>query len=428
MRSLTLGQRNLAASLLSGGFLQVALMVSGILVARTLGPENRGHLAMLALIPSILTQFGSLGLPAAVTYSIASHKAPARHIIQLVKGPMYAQVLVLTIIHAVVLIPLLQFRTEDVSRAGIISLVAVWASLSSTYGLSFLQGEQRFRLFNILRLMPSLLYSAGIAAVFFGGGGGLQLVTFVWIAASALAAITTMRVAIRVAGKVGHSQDAASLALRQEPPVKRSKMLTFGIRGLLGSVSPIETFRIDQLIVGLWLPPSALGLYVVGLAFTNLPRFVAQGVGMVAYPSVSSKQDADQAAQAMWRYFWFAVLVTLALVLPLILSVGVLIPFFFGIEFSDAASVTRILLLASFFVGIRRVLTDGLRGRGFPGAGTLAEAVSWATLIPCLIVLTARAGLQGVATALTLSSASSFAFLLALAVFRFKREPAKVLT
>ncbi len=68
-------------------------------------------------------------------------------------------------------------------------------------------------------------------------------------------------------------------------------MLSFGVRGMLGASSPIEYYRLDQAVVGLFLAPVALGIYTVALAFTNLPRFVSTSVGMVAYPHVAAEQD-----------------------------------------------------------------------------------------------------------------------------------------
>jgi O-antigen/teichoic acid export membrane protein len=54
----------------------------------------------------------------------------------------------------------------------------------------------------------------------------------------------------------------------------------------------------------------------------------------------------------------FSVVLTGAVVLVLEILAGWLVPFFFGSEFEDAVLITRILLLGTFFWGVRRVLTD----------------------------------------------------------------------
>ena len=62
-------------SLASGLLGQLMLLVSGILVARTLGPTDRGYLALLVLLPAVLQHIGTLGLPLATTYFIARDEA-----------------------------------------------------------------------------------------------------------------------------------------------------------------------------------------------------------------------------------------------------------------------------------------------------------------------------------------------------------------
>ena len=192
-------------------------------------------------------------------------------------------------------------------------------------------------------------------------------------------------------------------------------MTQFGLRGLLGSVSPIETFRADQAIVGLSLNPVALGLYVVAQAFTNLPRAAASSIGYVAYPRVASSAVRHEAQREMWKYFFVGVAVSGALVGVLVLMSDALIRLFFGSEFTSAVPVAQILLLGTFFSSVRRVLTDGLRGLGHPGLGTVAEVSCWIVLVPAVVVLLPR-GATGVALALTLAWAASLGVAIVFAV------------
>jgi len=53
------------------------------------------------------------------------------------------------------------------------------------------------------------------------------------------------------------------------------------------------------------------------------------------------------------------------------------------------------------------VLSDAARGYDRALAGSIAEAASWAVLIPAMIVLTPLLGLHGVAWALVLASLTS---------------------
>jgi O-antigen/teichoic acid export membrane protein len=188
-------------------------------------------------------------------------------------------------------------------------------------------------------------------------------------------------------------------------------MLKFGGKALFGSVSPIETLQLDQLFVGLVLSPAALGLYVVANAFTNLPRFVALGMGMVVYPRVAAIRDMELARRRVWKFAWITMAACSAVILVLELSVGALVDVFFGAEFTPAVTVARILLLGSVFLCARRVLSDATRGAGFPALGTIAEVAAWVWLVPALIVfvvVSVGEGPEGAALAVASSYVFSF--------------------
>ena len=188
-------------------------------------------------------------------------------------------------------------------------------------------------------------------------------------------------------------------------------MLRFGVKGMLGVANPVETFNLDQAIVGLVLSPAILGLYVVGVAFTNLPGFVAKSVGLVAYPQVASQLTAADARRAVWRYFWFNLALGSVVIVILELRSSWLVTLFFGSGFRGAIPITRILLVSSFFRAGRRVLSDALRGADFPGLGSLAEIASWVVLLPLLPLFVTLGGAQGVAFALVIASSVSLLWL-----------------
>jgi O-antigen/teichoic acid export membrane protein len=184
----------------------------------------------------------------------------------------------------------------------------------------------------------------------------------------------------------------------------------FGFKSAAGWISPTESFRVDQFAVGLFAGPAALGLYVIGLAFTNLPRFVAQNIALFAYPRLAR----GASAASLWLYFAQALLITGAMVVCLQIVVGPAVPFFFGSQFEGAIPFARVLLISSFFLSLRRVLSDCARGLGQPALGSKAEVLSWAVLVPALPGLGSAFGAMGVAWAMALSSGAGFFALLGL--------------
>ena len=174
MRRATLG--SLAAAL-SG---QAVLVVSGVIVARMLGPENRGYLALLVLVPLVLSQLGGLGVPLAITYYTARDRSAAAGIWAALRPVLLLQCGLLAGIHCLVLWLLLHNEPQYVLDAALLTVMLVPAALAQEYGLAFLQGRGRFFAFNVLRTVPAAVYAVGVTALFVTDTDRLWDVTLAW--------------------------------------------------------------------------------------------------------------------------------------------------------------------------------------------------------------------------------------------------------
>lgn len=392
-----------AGSLASGVIGQCMLLVSGVVVARTLGPTDRGYLALLVLLPAVLQHVGTLGLPLATTYFIARNESDEAAVRRNLLAPVVAQAVVLVLLQGALLYLLLDDQPDRVRDAAIVSLALLPGAIADLYGKALLQGQGRYRAFNILRNATIAFYLLALGVVWIAGEAEIVGITVAWVCANLLSGAVTMVVALR--GRPAAAPGGTG------PPLRR--MLRFGLVGLLGSLSPVATFRLDQMVVGLFLSAEALGLYVAGLAFTNLPIVISRGVAMIALPEVARATPGQRRA-ATRRFVWLATALSGAIVAVLILAAGELVPLLFGSDFEEAVTLTRILLIGAVFTGARRVLTDSVSGSGRPGLGSAVELVSWIVLVPLVLILTPIWEAEGVAAALTISSAISLGVLVLL--------------
>jgi O-antigen/teichoic acid export membrane protein len=390
---------SLVGSVASGLGSQSALVISGVLAARMLGVENRGYLALLMLVPFIVAQLAGLGLPIGLTYFVAGARSTARAVMRSLAPVILAQAAIVPAVHLAALVLLLEDAPGAVWTAALATLPLGPASLAHQYALGLLQGQQRFRALNLVRLLPASLYAAGVAALYLAGEDRLLPVALAWTGA--------------IVGAAACSTAVAAATLRRGAgggsPPSRASLVRFGLKGLLGSSAPSETFRLDQAVVALFLSPAALGLYVVGLAFTNLPRFLSQSIGMIAYPRVAADADVPEARRAAWRFVALTAAVCLPVIVALELTLPALMRFFFGAEFTDAVPLARLLLVAAFFWSLRRTLSDGARGVGLPTLGSVGELVAWVVLPIGLAVLVPLGGVLGVSLAMVIAAFASFA-------------------
>jgi O-antigen/teichoic acid export membrane protein len=345
------------------------------------------------LLPLILVQLGGMGVPAAVTYVVAragSVRALPRRVVALA----VAQALAILFANAAIFAVLVADDEPTVRAAAVVTLPAAPAWLLSQYGLAVLQGEGRFPAFNLLRNLPALLYALVTVVLVALDADSLVAFALLWSLTWPASALATGMVVRRIPGRPAAREGLGGI-------------VNFGLRALPGVASPFETFRLDQAVVGLLLSPYDLGLYVVAVAFTVLPRLLALSVGAVAYPRVAATRDATEARRLARE----AVLVTgylcLAVFVPLFATAPYLIELLFGEEYVGAATVMRILLVGAVLIAVRKIVGDVARGLGKPGAGSLGELASWVAAVPLVALLLPLYGLEGVALALTAAAGLS---------------------
>lgn len=392
------------------------LLISGILAARLLGVANRGHLALFILLVLIFVQLGGLGLPIATTYWIARDRQMVGVIGRAVVGPAVIQSLSLVALQAVALWFVFGDSEASVRVAAALTLVAGPSVLVHQYVLAALLGQQRFKTFAIIRFLPSAIYSGSLICAFFVHGRDLSLVlvTGAWVGSFVVGGGAGFYVMCK-SGR--YLTDGAT------SEVHVRAMISFGLKALLGSISPLEAFNLDQAAVGLFISPMALGFYVVGVSLTNLPQFLAQSIGHVAYPHVAAQEDPQRSHRSIWRFVGAALAVCGGITVLLGLGAPWLVNALFGQAYSPATTLTRILLISTLFMSLRRVLSEGARGAGHPTLGTFAELVSLACLAPSLAVLISH-GAQGAAWAMVLASGAGLLFLMVAVVASSRRASA----
>jgi O-antigen/teichoic acid export membrane protein len=398
----------------AGIFAQLGLVVSGIIAARVLGPSDRGYLAGFQSIAVAGSFIIALGVPVAIAYYVAHDTSLARRTLHRLRGVVLLQIGVALVVPAALFITVLADEPAHARLAAWITLPLTAALLIAMYATSFLQGMQRFLAFNLLKTMPIPAYGAVLVLLTVVGFGGLGEFAAAFTVISCITAVVAVVVVRRW------------LPAEGEGDISRRKLLDYGIKGQIGAVSPIESFQLDFLIVGALAGPYWLGLYAGAMAFTNLPRFVAMAVGVVAFPRVASAAGTDHAIRAALNAVAIAGGFAVVVVTFLELIVGWLIPFLFGADFEPSVPLARVLLIAALLLSFRRIIGDVMRGGGAPLPSTSAEIIAWIVYGSLVVPMTHSHGTIGAAWAMTIAAAVSTAWLTFAAVrmLRMLRRPA----
>ena len=368
------------SSLVATALIQLLNVVTGIILARTLGPSGRGELAAVVLWPTMLWTVGNLGVVDSVTFHSARRTAPQRSIVSTSLAIALVQSGVLVAI-GLVLVPLVLAKQEaSVVRDCLIFLASIPTSLVTLYLASVLNGTHRFVPFNVVRATVFLGNAAGLVALAIASE---LTVTSAMIAYLASQVLTVLIAVIFVLPSSGPPSRPQRLLARE--------MLAYGWRSQLSTISNLLNERVDQLVISIVLAPASLGLYVVAWTMTSLSSMIGYSVTFAALPRVAQAKSAEERRARAHRYVFLTFISTAAVTVPVLLLAPEILRIVFGGDFVQATGVTRVLLVASIPLGTARVLEAVLKGINRPlhaglaeGAGLIVTAVGLAALLPTL--------------------------------------------
>lgn len=357
--------RVLAASVVA----QLALVVSGPLVVRMLGVEDRGRLALVFAVVLLVSQVGVAGIPAAVTWFVASRRLDAAAFLARLQRQLTRQVVGCSVL-AAALVLLLDVAGRPLPRPWVLAVVAglgVGAVMTAMLGLAALQGQQRFETLARLQPLPAVSYALATAVLLVAGGGSVPLLLAINLAGWAVVAVVSLRLVARTPGD--GTDWPASGAVRS---YARSALVT--------TAAPIDTLGIEQLLVGLIGGHYLLGLFSIGWAFETGPVVVLVALASFVGPRVSVLAAAERPAFVRrWLLVAVGIGVTACLVIQLALAPVLVLAF--GTEAEPAVPLARVLVVAGVLLGLRRVTAACLVGLGEARAATWCELVGFVSMV-----------------------------------------------
>lgn len=405
--------KNGMLSVASGIAGQAFLILSGVLAARYLGPEGRGHLAIIMLAVILLCSISTLGLPLAFARQLAAGVLPVREGI-MTAWKLYAMqtLCCMALYVSVVAILFPSFFPNLNLRPVSWAVLAVIGWMAIQYGVGLLQGLHQHQVLSSLRVLQPALYALFLIALL-PFDKRLEEVAFVWSLSVILGGGAFLLVVIHKA--------RSYLPTRAVTKSDLADLFRFGRKSLLGNLSPFEILRLDQVLLAFFFQPHVLGIYVVAQAFTNLPRLIAYGLGLVLLPAAAAENNRP-GMQRTFRTFVIAS-ATGSLVVGgfLFILMPALVMLFFGEAFESAASVAQVLLAGAILGALRKTIADGLIGLGNSAAGSLGEMMMYPWFALLAIVLVPRYDVLGMATAVTVSQIPA----LGLVVFFMVRDSGK---
>lgn len=376
-------------------------VVTGILAARLLGPEGRGELAAIQLWGTTLGTVAMVGMPEALAYLCARDPEKAgRYTVGAVAIALVTSIPFVVL--ALLGMPaLLSAQSPSVVWAA--SWYLLFIPLSALLGIPYhpLRGLERFGHWNVLRLLPAVLWLILLCMAWLGNWRDPKLLAGCYLAGLTLLLIPVFTVVRQTIG------GPYRFSLQDQ-----HELFAYGIPAMLASVPQMLKMRVDQIAIAAVLPPTQLGLYVVAVAWSSAVQPLTGALGSVLLPRVARPKDRSQQE----KFFLQGVRVTVIVAFALALLIGALTPraieLLFGKAFGEAAFVAVVLLVAASIAGVNAVVEDGLRGLGDAKSIVSAEGLGALANAGVLALMIVSFGILGAAVAALAGSAVTLALLI----------------
>lgn len=358
-------------------------LVTGVVVARLLGPAGRGELAAIQTLPTLIAAVAMLGQTDALVYFSAKGGQGSRTLVLPAVTIAFTGALVLSGVFLAVAPIVL-----DAQSTSVVSLARIYILIAPLFALAWLpfhifRGLGHFRAWNLFRLLPVAGWLLIVLGCFVGGHGSVKVLSLSYLAMTGLIGILIWWRLLRV----------TSGSFRFDSTMAR-RMLLFGAPAVGGTLPQMLNLRMDQVFLAALLDAKQLGYYVVAVGWSGAVLPAVTALGLVLFPKVAAAAKCERlelVAEASRISLLLAIAggMTAAVLSPLA------IPFLFGREFAAAIPLAMSLCIGTVFLAWSFVLEEGLRGLGRTPSVMLSQVTALAVtavILAALIPLIGSAG------------------------------------
>jgi O-antigen/teichoic acid export membrane protein len=365
-----------------------ALSFGSILViARALGPEGRGDVALLTAIATLSAQLAVLGVDEANVNLAGTDpgRRPALATNSIVLALLFGGLAIAVLLPLFALFPGLGGETDEGLR--LLALAAIPGLILQTYLTFLIRGEFGFGITNLAWLASPAIAFLGNATLALTGDLSVTSAFTLWVVAHVLTTLMLVWYVARRAAGFGRPDRALARG-----------SLGFGLRSHIGRVMMSGNYRADQWFVGAIAGSRELGLYSIAVAWAEVLFYIPTVLVLVQRPFLV-RAERPEARRLAAKGFRTGVVLTTPLVLAGIILAPFLCGTIFGADFNGAVDDLRILLIGVFGLLALQQLGNALTAQGRPGLWATAAATAFVTTIVLDIALIPPFGGAGAAVA-----------------------------
>ncbi len=383
-------RRHLGLGALASLFTQVAPLIGvtivSVVVARSLGPDATGAIALISTLLEVLAALFGFGLTMGITYFVSRGDWGARDAFR------DSQLAGLALGAVGVGTGLLFFAlTRDELFAGlsVLSLLLGIGHLPTTLSRGFTGAialaRERYEAYAAFELVGTavLIVAAVPLTLTLGVDGALLAILAGRVAAFGVSAVWGVRYG-RVAPVPAHAR-----------PHRLKEAAVFGSKAWGATLLQLINYRLDLFLLAAFVPRADLGRYSVALSVTALAWVLPAALETVIFPRTADLHAAQgrgeiahgEADDATARAVRHSVVLLAPAAMLVLLLVLVAVPVLYGPEFMKSVWFGLILIPGVVSLSLGKSLSAVITGRGRPQVALWITAIT----VPLTIVALPRA-------------------------------------
>lgn len=327
--------------------------LTGVIVARTLGPAGKGLLAVIAMVGVTVVNLGNLGIRTFNTYIFSNENVEKNSVIS---NSFWAGLIIGIIFFIILSVLALNFPIffRNIPRSYLLLyLVSLPFLFWSNFFQGILIGEQKFRKFNIFIVIAQTINLVGVILLLLVFKLDVFYVVIWYVLVNIINALLPM----------GSVFIRNGLHLRLNLEVLK-QALSYGVRIFLTGIFSLLILRIDLYMVNFFKGMAESGLYSLASTFGDVFFILPFSIVTVMFPKINAEDKSKKESVAKYsRISFFSVLI---LAIGTLLFIKLFIGLLYGQAFLPSVQPILLLLPGLIFLSTATVLSQYFLSTKYP--------------------------------------------------------------
>ena len=380
---------------ISARFLQLIIgIIVSIIIARSLGPKNKGIYALATMLPTLIITLLNMGIGKAITYYLPK-KLYCRSVILF--NNLFLSIVTGFFGTCIGIITIIFFRQNILPNVPegylFFTLILIPLGFINTNIQYYFLGLNKIKAYNIIPIINSFLYLIFLLILVKVLKLGIIGCISVSILCSSIVLVISLYYANKITGKISYKINIDFC----------KKILKYGIQIQMGGIIGFLNYRIDIFLINIILGPTKVGFYTLSVGLVEKLSIITHVISALLFPKIAGEKDTQRknniTPTITRNMFWITSFV--AIVLFFLCRWIILI--LYSEAYLPSVRPLQALLIGTIAISISSILWQDIAARGYPMLNNYIDLIVLAINITLNLLWIPRYGITGAAWASTFS-------------------------